>query len=113
MLHHYACLGVVLNGDVLLEQCGLVIEDHVNRRCRVTVESALPESGPEVDARARLGEHVKLAVHVMRMGRPKDLGPAILEIAGPIVASRVEQEPGELARLFFTVEQAKLRAECD
>lgn len=38
-------------------------------------------------------------------------GDLLLEIEGPIVASRVGQEPGERARLFFTVEQAKLRGD--
>jgi len=111
MLQCYASLGAVLNDDLLLEQCGILIEDHVNRRCRVTIESAVPEKGYEVDARTRLGERVKLAVHLVRMGNTKEIGSPILTITGPIVASRTEQAPGEQARHFFTVEQERLRPE--
>jgi hypothetical protein len=106
MLHLYANLIARVNGDLLQEQCGITIEDHVNRRCRITIDSALPEKGPEFDGRLRLGETVKLSVHVFSHLRAA--GPAIVEIEGPIVASRIEQEPGQGAHLIFTVEQGRL-----
>jgi hypothetical protein len=104
-LQLYANLVVVVNGTLLLEQAGVVIDDHVGRRCRVTVESALPEAGHELDGRALLGGRVKLAVHILRSAlRRDDLGPPLLEIEGPVVAARTEQPPGEIARTYFTVE---------
>ncbi len=108
-LQLYANLGVVVNGTLLLEQAGVVIDDHVGRRCRITVESALPENGPELDGRSLLGERVKLAIPILRLPmRRDDLGPPLLEIEGPVVAARTEQPPGESSRTFFTVEDRPL-----
>jgi hypothetical protein len=89
-LQMYAKLGVVLNGDLLMEQCGVVIDDHVNRPCRIHVESAVPMTGHEVDARVRLGDVVKLAI-LMLGPRRGEVGPSILEIEGPIVSSVTRQ----------------------
>ena len=115
MMRLYATLGVVLNGTLLLEQAGVVIDDHVGRPCRVTVESAIPEEGFEVEARGRIGERVKLAVHIMRYG-DREPGPKILEVEGPIVATRTDQPPAEgrstaLPRTFFTVEDQPEKTE--
>ena len=111
MLQYYANLGIKINGEPLMQQCGVVIEDHVNKRCRVTVESALPESGPEFDARVKLGATVKLSVHIVTH-RGREYGPAIVELEGPVVASRIEQ-PAERAgvRAIFTVEQGRVAPE--
>jgi hypothetical protein len=109
MLQYYANLGVRMNDDVLLEQAGVTIDDHVNRRCRITVTNAFPETGPEVDARVRLGEVVKLSVHICKGHRREDIGPPIIEVKGPIVACRIEQEsPSHCAQIIFTVEQARI-----
>lgn len=103
MVQRYASLGVKVNDRLLLEQCGVVIDDHVNRPCRVTVTSAVPESGLEFDGRLCLGERVRISVHLV--ARPKTVGPAIVEVYGPIVAAQMTQGPsGKEACASFTVE---------
>lgn len=114
MLKLYANLGVKLNGDLLLQQCGVQITDHVNKRCRVRVDMVLPADGPEVDARKRLGEVVDLSVHMVTLtgiaGR-LDAGPALVELRGPIVESFVATDPKGFVTWAFVVEQERLAPE--
>ena len=93
-LQMYAKLGVVLNGQWLLEQCGVAIHDHVNRPCRIAIESVLPASGLEVNARRRLGEIVNVAVHLVSV--PGKLGLEVLAMRGEIIACSIRQ-PTETA----------------
>ena len=93
-LQLYAKLGVVLDGRWLLEQCGVVISDHVNRPCRIAIESVLPESGLEVNARRRLGDIVNVAVHLV--SQPGKLGLEVLAMRGAIIACTIRQ-PTETA----------------
>jgi hypothetical protein len=115
MVQLYANLGVKLNGDLLLQQCGVRITDHVNKRCRVRVDMVMPESGPEVDARARLGEVVDLSVHIVKLGgRTADVGQALVELRGPIVESYVCHDPrsdSNTVTWAFVVEQGRLAPE--
>ena len=93
-LQLYAKLGVVLDGRWLLEQCGVAIHDHVNRPCRIVIESVLPESGLEVNARRKLGDIVNVAVHLV--SRPGQLGLEVLSMRGAIIACTIRQ-PTETA----------------
>jgi hypothetical protein len=103
MLQYYAHLAACLNGDLLMEQTGITIEDSVNEPCRVTIDSALPEKGAEVDPRTRLGELVTVGVFIL--GSDRKLSTALLEVEGKIIASEISQPPGKPARVRFTVEQ--------
>jgi hypothetical protein len=106
-LQCYAKLGVVLDGVWLQEQFGVVIDDDVRRPCRVTIASAVPESGIEVDARKKLGEPVRVAVHIVQ--RPGVLGPELLAMDGVVVASSTRQPLGDgFTVAEFTVEHRTL-----
>lgn len=113
MIEIYANLGVKLNGDLLTQQCGVQITDHVNKRCRVRVDMVLPSSGPEIDARKRLGEIVDLSVHIVKWGAGRDIGPVLVELRGPIVESFVCQEAADAQTVTwaFVVEQGRLAPE--
>lgn len=111
MLQRYACLGVSLNGSLLREQCGVQIVDHVNRRCRVRVEMVVPQAGPEVDARARLGEVVDIGVHIVRGHRLDDVGAPIVTVRGPIIESFVATTPDGFVTWAFVVEDRQPETE--
>jgi len=111
----YWSLGVVVADTLLLEQAGIVIDDHVNRPCRVTVESVIPEEGFELDARSRLGEKIKLTVVLVNHGKVER---ELFTVEGKIIAFRVEQDPPRegsappsFPRVYFTVEQDRIAPE--
>lgn len=91
---YYAKLGVVLDGVWLQEQFGVVIAGDVNSPTRITIASAVPEAGLEVDVMKKVGERGTVAVHIIQ--RPGVLGPQVLEIVdGLVVASGVRQPIGD------------------
>ena len=111
MLQLFASLGVTVNGELLQMQAGVTIEDHVGRPCRVTIESMVPENGPEFDARTRLGQRTRVLVHLVTRGSGGlQVGPTLVQVDGPIVASRIERpasgDGGTAVRAIFTVEHA-------
>lgn len=68
-LQTYAKLVAKVDGVLLMEQQGITVVEHVNAPRRITVVSALPSEGAEFDARKRLGEVIRISVHLMKYHR--------------------------------------------
>lgn len=101
-----AQLCVKVNDVLLREQCGITIEDRCNKKSRITIDSAYFEGGPEFATRDRIGERVKVTVHLMSRSS-REVGPTIIEISGEIVSATLQQPHAEYkgATQTFVVEQ--------
>ena len=102
----YAKLVAFVDGATLLEQTGIAIHDAVNKPCRVTIDMAMPESGPEFDGRKRLGDVVRVSVHIMRH-HMREVSDPIVEMTGKVVEAKTVQRPEGMVCHTITVEHCE------
>ena len=110
-LQVYAKLIVKVDGALLQEQQGVTIEDHVNRPCRMTIASAVPEAGAEFDARKRIGETIRVSVHMLKRSYPTEAGDALLDIDARIVSVELSDSTAGECCLSFTCEHVEAKSE--
>jgi hypothetical protein len=106
-LQLYANLVAKVDDALLLEQTGIAIRDAVGEPCRITIDTVMPESGLEFDGRKRLGDVVRVSVHVMRRGDARDISEALVEVTGKVVDASTTQRPQGTVCHTFTVQHGE------
>lgn len=107
VLQLYANLVAKVDDALLLEQTGIAIRDAVGEPCRITIDTVMPEHGLEFDGRKRLGDVVRVSVHVMRRGDLRNISDAIVEMAGKVVEASTTQRPQGTVCHTFTVQHCE------